>query len=114
MWFAIVFMFRAFGDCSEALHFWYAENEGDLPDNEFVFEAGNGYGPGGSIRDSLPRSLSVGDYFSIVPVNEPFDLKAENYPTIMDFFFCEADTVVTVEPVGFSTENLDDYFRAGN
>ena len=114
MWFAIVFMFRAFGSAgvpNDALHFWYAENEGELPDNNFVFEAGNGQGIGGSIRNYLPRSLSVGDHFSIIPVNEPFSLANEGYRTILDFVLSEGDTTVEVLPVGFKASSIQDYLE---
>lgn len=117
MWFAVIFIFRAFENNAPKwfMSFWFAENEGELPDNNFVFEAGNGEGIGGSIRNHLPRSLSVGDSFTIIPVNEPFQIGisiTDDYVHIADFYYENGHNspLVTVEPLGFSEKSHAEYW----
>ena len=84
------------------VYYWFAENEGELPDEEFVFDAFNGYGVGAAIRDLCHRSFSVGDGFRIDPMPKDFDPKRLPHgmtpPTI------DSDLEVTIcEPSGWST-----------
>lgn len=121
MWFAIIIVFHHYlntpgsqNNTIWTLNFWHAENEGELPDNRFVFEAGNGYGIGAELRNKLPRSVSVGDWFTIIPINEPFPIghPLSDYPTIADVHYELGHNypVVTVEPVGFSEKSHAEYW----
>lgn len=111
MWFRIIIFWGAFNTNLTTAYHWYAENEGDLPDNDWVFAAFNGMHPNpkaSAIRDICYRSLSVGDAFHIAmcdhntPRSEIGITCDTPYPTL-------TDNITMVEIEGFILIELEDY-----